>query len=158
MIDDRRRTLRAGGRFPGGDRLRAEAVERTIQRRVRVLQENLFANARPLRGRRTRPWRAELSANYREPSPKISYRGAFSHQFRRVYLPLITAMLVGWLVHIWAFSSDETFLESAALPGIDGVAVVAAVAVYYGALLVMAVSLSSKERGESGGADHGGLE
>ena len=127
--------------------------------RVRVLQENLFANALdPSEGVEQDAWRAELSRDYRDPAPNISYRGAFSHRLRRVYLPLMSAMLLGWIFHIWAFNPDEPFLESAGLPGIDGSIVVAAVAVYYGALLVLAIPLSEKERGESGAADHGDLE
>ncbi|MFC4437184.1 MULTISPECIES: DUF2270 domain-containing protein [Natrialbaceae] len=127
--------------------------------RVRMLQENLFANALdPSEGVERDAWRAELSGDYRNPTPNISYRGAFSHRLRRVYLPLMTAMLVGWVFHIWAFNPDESFLESASLPGIDGVYVVVAVAVYYVTLLVLAVPLSRKERGESGAADHGDLE
>ena len=127
--------------------------------RVRVLQENLFANALdPSAGVERDAWRKELSEDYRDPSRNISYRGAFSHRLRRVYLPLITAMLVGWLFHIWAFNPDETLLESASLPGIDGAVVVAAVGVYYGSLLLLAIPLSAKERGESGEAEHGDLE
>ncbi|WP_306057400.1 DUF2270 domain-containing protein [Natronococcus wangiae] len=127
--------------------------------RVRVLQENLFANAlNPSEGVERDAWRAELSRDYRDPTPNISYRGAFSHRLRRVYLPLMTAMLFGWIFHLWAFNPNEPFLESASLPGIDGVYVVVAVAVYHAALLGLAVPLSSKERGESGAADHGKLE
>lgn len=127
--------------------------------RVRVLQENLFANALdPSAGVERRAWRRELSEDYRNPTTNISYRGAFSHRLRRVYLPLITAMLVGWLFHLWAFSPDESFPASAAVPGIDGQVVAAAVGVYYLALLVFAIPLSDKERGESGAADHGDLE
>ena len=127
--------------------------------RVRVIQENLFANALdPSQGVEHDAWRAELSRDYREPERKISYRGAFSHRLRRVYLPLITAMLVGWVFHVWAFNPDETFLEGASLPGVSGVVVTAAVGLYYVILLVLAVPLSEKERGESGEADHGDID
>ena len=127
--------------------------------RVRVLQENLFANALdPSAGVEHRAWRETLSEDYRNPSPNIGYRGAFSHRLRRVYLPLITAILVGWLFHLRAFSPDESFPASAAVPGIDGTVVAATVGVYYLALIVLAVPLSDKERGESGAADHGDLE
>lgn len=127
--------------------------------RVRVLQENRFANALdPSEGVEQRAWREELGEDYRDPTTNIGYRGAFSHRLRRVYLPLITAMLVGWLFHLWAFRPDEPFPESAALPGIDGALVAATVGVYYVVLLLLAVPLSDKERGESGAADHGDLE
>ncbi|AEH37511.1 DUF2270 domain-containing protein [Halopiger xanaduensis] len=127
--------------------------------RVRVLQENLFANALdPSAGVERSAWRAELSEDYRNPTPHISYRGAFSHRLRRVYLPLISAMLASWVFHLWAFNPDTPFPESAALPGVDGTVIAAVVGCYYLALLVLAVPLSDKERGESGAADHGDLE
>ena len=127
--------------------------------RVRVLQENLFANALdPSQGVEHDEWRETLSRDYRNPSPNISYRGAFSHRLRRVYLPLLGGMGLAWLFHLWAFNPDEPFPESAALPGIDGTLVASVVAVYYLVLLVFAIPLSAKERGESGAADHGDLE
>ncbi|NGM71471.1 DUF2270 domain-containing protein [Natronolimnobius sp. AArcel1] len=127
--------------------------------RVRVLQENLFANALdPSAGIEQDAWRADLSEDYRDPDPKLSYRAAFSHRLRRVYLPLMSAVLIGWVFHIWAFNPDEPFLESAGLPGVSGIVVVAAVALYFIALLVLAIPHSAKERGESGEAEHGDLE
>lgn len=127
--------------------------------RVRSLQENLFANALdPSQGVEHDTWRAQLSRDYRDPEPKIGYREALAHRLRRVYLPLISAMLVGWLFHLWAFSPDEPFPESAGLPGIPGSIVVTVVAIYFGALLIVAIPLSSKGRGESGAADHGELD
>ena len=127
--------------------------------RVRVLQENLFANALdPSQGVESDAWRAELSADYRDPEQKISYRGALGHRLRRVYLPLMGAMLLGWLFHLWAFAPDEPLLESAALPGISGTAVVGAVGIYCAVLLVLAIPIGTKERGESGAAEHGDLE
>ncbi|ELY61225.1 DUF2270 domain-containing protein [Natronolimnohabitans innermongolicus] len=127
--------------------------------RVRVLQENLFANALdPSKGIEQDAWRAELSADYRDPAPKLGYRAAFSHRLRRVYLPLMSAVLLGWVFHVWAFNPDDSFLEAAALPGIDGRIVVGAVAAYFVALLVLAVPHSSKERGESGSAEHADID
>ena len=126
--------------------------------RVRVLQENLFANALdPSQGVEHDGWRAELSRDYRDPSPNITYRGAFSHRLRRVYLPLMTAVLFAWLFHLWALNPDDTFFESASLPGISGTLVVTAVALYFVLMLVVAIPLSAKERGESGEAEHGDI-
>lgn len=127
--------------------------------RVRSLQKNLFANALdPSQGVEHDRWRAHLSRDYRDPEPKISYRGAFAHRLRRVYLPLLSAMLLAWLFHLWAFDPENPILESASLPGIDGATVVAVVVAYYLTLVVLAVPWTSKERGESGEADHGELE
>lgn len=127
--------------------------------RVRSLQENLFANALdPSQGVEEERWRAELSRDYRDPVPKIRYREALSHRARRVYLPLIAAMLVGWIFHLWAFAPEDPFIESAGLPGIDGQFVLTTVAVYFTILLIIAIPQSRKGRGESGAADHGALE
>ncbi len=83
--------------------------------RVRVLQENLFANALdPSQGVEHDAWRAELSRDYREPSPKISYRGAFSHRLRRVYLPLLGVMGLAWI--FTSGRSTRTIPSSRALP------------------------------------------
>ena len=127
--------------------------------RVRSLQENLFANALdPSEGIESDRWREELSRDYRDPAPKISYREALAHRLRRVYLPLISAMLLGWVFHLWAFTPDEPFLESAALPGVSGTLVVIVVAAYYVVMVLAALPFSSKGRGESGAADHGSLD
>lgn len=127
--------------------------------RIRSLQENLFANALdPSQGVEHEAWRAHLSADYRDPEPKIGYREALAHRLRRVYLLLITAMLATWAFHLWTFNPDAPFLESAALPGVPGAAVVGIVAAYYLALLLLAVPLSSKGMGESGPADHGEMD
>lgn len=127
--------------------------------RVRSLQENFFANALdPSQGIEESAWRADLSTDYRNPDPKISYREALAHRLRRVYLPLISSMLLAWLFHLWALTSDEPFVESAGLPGVPGTAVLLAVGAFYVILVVLAIPLSSKGRGEAGGADHGDLE
>lgn len=127
--------------------------------RVRSLQENLFANALdPSQGIEHDAWREQLSEDYRDPEPKIGYRGALAHRLRRVYLPLIGAMLLAWLFHLWAFNPDEPFPESAGLPGAPGAAVAAVVGTYLLALLLLAIPLSPKGRGEAGAADHGELE
>lgn len=65
--------------------------------RVRALHENLFGNALdPSLGIEHDAWRAELSVDYRDPRPQMSYRTAVSRRLRWVYFPL----LVGWLFHL----------------------------------------------------------
>ena len=127
--------------------------------RVRSLQENLFANALdPSQGVEHDAWREQLSQDYRDPEPKISYRGALAHRLRRVYLPVLAAMAAAWIFHVWAFNPDEPFLESAGLPGVSGTVVVAILVIYFLALALAAIPLSPKGRGESSAADHGELE
>jgi len=127
--------------------------------RVRSLQVNLFADALdPSQGVEQDAWRESLSQDYRDPKPKISYRGALAHRLRRVYLPLLSAMALAWLFHLWAFQPGTPFFESASLPGISGTLVVSVLAAYFCVLFVLAIPLSSKGRGESGAAEHGELD
>ncbi|WP_293029570.1 hypothetical protein [Natronococcus sp.] len=53
---------------------------------------------------------------------------------------------------------DGIQFEGAALLDVDGTVVTAAIGLYYAISLVLAVPLSSKERGESGEADHAGID
>jgi len=62
--------------------------------RVRLLQENLFANALdPSQDVERKDWRAELSADFRVPTVKVSLREALDNRLRRVYLPLLGILL-----------------------------------------------------------------
>ena len=127
--------------------------------RVRTLQENLFATALdPSEGVEHEDWREQLSRDYRDPGPKVSHLGALGHRLRRVYLPLLGAMVFAWLLHLWAFNPDESLLESATLPGIPGWIVVAIVAGYSVALVLLAFPLSPTPAGEPGSGDPGDLE
>lgn len=126
--------------------------------RVRMLQENLFANALdPSAGVEHDDWREALSHSYRDPEPKVSYRGAIGHRLRRVYLPLLGAMLFAWILHRWAFAPGETLLERAALPGIPGTVVIVAVTVYFLVLCALAGPLSPSLPTEAGVGDHGDI-
>jgi len=69
--------------------------------RVRSMQENLFANALdPADGVEQRDWRRQLSGDYRDPDIRTSLRSALAHRLRRVYLPLLSALLFAWLFRL----------------------------------------------------------
>jgi len=126
--------------------------------RVRVIQENLFANALdPSQGIEHEAWRSTLSEDYRDPETKLSFRAAVSHRLRRVYLPLMGAMGVGWWFHRLAFAPGESVFERAAVPGLAGWVVVGLVVVYFLALILLAIPHDTSERGEASEADHGDL-
>lgn len=107
--------------------------------RVRLLEEDVFANALDPRGADHPEWRELLSADLREPSLKISVREAAGRRLRRVYLPLFGVLLAAWVVRITAFAGAGTGLPDAAAVGtISGTAVLAAV----GALTVAGAALA----------------
>lgn len=127
--------------------------------RVRMLQENLFANALdPSEGVEHDRWRETLSADYRDPQPNLSYRQAVGHRLRRVYLLLLGTIQGSWLFHLWAFEPDVGLRESASVPGISGDLILGALGVYWLVLFVLAVPYTVRERGETSDADVGDLE
>lgn len=107
--------------------------------RVRMIQENLIANALdPTEGVEHRDWRVKLSQDYRTPTVKISLLEAFRNRIRRVYLALLGVLLAAWVVRITAFSPRTDWVSSAAIERIPGAVVVVAVVAFYAALLALA--------------------
>ncbi|WP_336330319.1 DUF2270 domain-containing protein [Haloarcula sp. CGMCC 1.2071] len=107
--------------------------------RVRLLQENLFANALdPSEGVESHDWRVELSRDYRKPTLKVSFAEALENRIKRVYLALLGVLLVAWVFRISAFAPRQDWLTTASIGRIPGIAVVAVVGVFYVALLSVA--------------------
>ncbi|MCU4742006.1 DUF2270 domain-containing protein [Halobacteria archaeon AArc-m2/3/4] len=106
--------------------------------RVRLLQENLLANALdPTTSTEHEDWRTELSEDYRTPTLKISRLEALSNRLRRIYLSLLTLLVFAWVFRITAFVSAEQWLETAAIANVPGSVTVTALALFYvGTLLV----------------------
>ncbi|USZ76006.1 DUF2270 domain-containing protein [Halorussus vallis] len=62
--------------------------------RIRLLQQNLFANALdPSQGVEHPNWRAELSEDYRTPTLKVTLGEALANRLRRIYLALLGVLL-----------------------------------------------------------------
>ncbi|EMA46860.1 hypothetical protein C448_05693 [Halococcus morrhuae DSM 1307] len=100
--------------------------------RVRLMQENVFANALDASKDVSDPhWRRELSEDYRQPKIKISFEEALAHRLRRVYLPLMTVLLVAWLVRITAFTQAAEWPASAAIGAIPGIIVSGVVVAFF---------------------------
>lgn len=108
--------------------------------RVRLFQQNLLADALdPSAGVEHEDWRRKLSRDYRTPTLKVSTWEARANRLRRIYLPLLAVLLVAWLFRITAFSPNESPLVTASIATVPGIVVVAAIALYYAAAIVIAV-------------------
>ncbi len=107
--------------------------------RVRLLQENLFANVLdPTRGVESEDWRVQLSDDYRRPTVKVSLAEALANRLKRVYLALLSVLLVAWVFRITVFAPREDWLTTAAIARLPGIVVLSAVVAFYAALLVVA--------------------
>ena len=105
--------------------------------RVRSMQENLFAEALdPSRDVEHRDWRRQLSDDYRDPSPKTSLPSALAHRLRRVYLPLMTGLLLVWLLRLGG--EEESIVEAASVSGTPGWIVFGGVVAGYVCLFAIA--------------------
>lgn len=107
---------------------------------VRVLEENLFANALEPSGAEDEAWRPRLARELRDPSYKVPLREALARRLRRVYLPLLSILLVAWLVRLTILADPPaSMVDAAAIWAVPGFVVVGIVAVFYGALVVLAL-------------------
>ncbi len=109
-------------------RFRGYIVWRT---RVRLLQENVWAqgldpSVEPLHG----DWREQLAEDYRHPTLKIGYEEALAHRLRRIYLPILTIVLLAWIIRTTALSQIG-LPGSAAIGGLPGSLVLVVVAGFY---------------------------
>lgn len=113
--------------------------------RVRLMQENLLANALdPSRGVEHEDWRRELGQDYRTPTMKVSIQEAIGNRLRRVYLALLVVLLAAWLFRITAFVPDEHWLTTATVATVPSVVVVAAVGLFY--VVVFTIALWPRDR------------
>lgn len=100
--------------------------------RVRLLQENLFANALdPSQGVEHRDWRRKLSNDFRNPALKTPYVEAVSRRLRRVYLALLVVLLAAWLFRLTAVKDNTAWITNASVGIIPGSVVVGAVCLFY---------------------------
>lgn len=100
--------------------------------RVRKLQCNVWAPALDPNTEILEPeWRQRLSADYCEPTIKISTEEAIAHRLRRIYVPLFTVLLGAWVVRVTAFAG-ENWPASASVGQITGLAVSVVVLAGYG--------------------------
>nr|WP_240148810.1 DUF2270 domain-containing protein [Halorubellus sp. JP-L1] len=125
--------------------------------RVRLFQQNLLADALdPTAGVEHEDWRGKLGRDYRIPTLKVSIWEAIANRLRRIYLPLLSVLLVAWLFRITTFAPDESPLATAAITVVPGIVVVVAVALFYLAAIGIAVWPRDREaKGEFRAGDPG---
>ena len=125
--------------------------------RIRMIQENLFANALdPSQGVEHRNWRAELSEDYRTPTLKVSLGEALANRLQRVYLALLSVLLIAWIFRITAFTPGQNWLTTAAVAIIPGSVIVGVVLVFYVAAL--GIAFWPRERHAKGEFQEGDTE
>ncbi|MCU4750509.1 DUF2270 domain-containing protein [Halobacteria archaeon AArc-curdl1] len=104
--------------------------------RVRLVEENIFANAADPEGVVHERWRTMLAEDLREPTIKVPFLEALVRRLRRVYFPMITIIVASWLFRVAVFGpTDIGVLEAAAIDPIPGSVVIGGVLLFY---LVMA--------------------
>jgi len=107
--------------------------------RVRIIEENVFANALDPAGVEQTRWRELLSEDMRQPTIKTPALEALSRRLRRVYFPLFSVLIGAWVVRLAVFTESAGVVETAAIGTIPGWIVIVVVAVYYLFLIVVAV-------------------
>lgn len=113
--------------------------------RVRIIEENVYANAADPSGVVHEEWREMLADDLRTPEIKVPFLEALSRRLKRVYLHLLTIIVISWVLRIWLFApEDVTVIEEAAIAWIPGMLVIAGVTVFY--LLMLAVTVWPTDR------------
>jgi uncharacterized membrane protein len=117
--------------------------------RVRLLEENVFANALDPEGVEQSNWRKLLSEDLREPTIKTPAIEAMSRRLRRVYAPLLSVLIAAWVVRLTVFTPPGSgVVATAAVGAIPGAFVLALVAAFY--LVVLALTLRRAPRQAKG--------
>jgi uncharacterized membrane protein len=107
--------------------------------RVRLIEENVFADALDPAGAEPTDWRARLGSDLRRPSVKITLVEALARRLRRIYLALMTSLLVAWVVRVALLADGPSaWVATAGLGLVPGSVVVGLVAVYYVVLVSLA--------------------
>ena len=109
--------------------------------RVRMLQEDLFANVYEPSGAEHDDWREQLSNDLCNPVLKMSFQQALTHRLRRIYSVLLLILLGTWIVRIALFESNAVWYQAASIAGVPGLIILAVVCGYY--LLLVWLALRS---------------
>lgn len=108
--------------------------------RVRLLEENIFANALHPIGTEQIPWRRLLSEDLRNPRIKMSLFESLVRRLQRIYFSLLTVLLVAWVLRITVFAESGTSIfENAAIGNVSGAVVLIIVGTIYGTVLILLV-------------------
>ena len=106
--------------------------------RVRLLEENVFANALDPEGVEQPNWRELLSEDLREPAVKTPLFEAVSRRLQRVYFALISVLVGSWVVRLTVFAeSSVEVVETATVGRISGGVILAGIGLYYAVVLAL---------------------
>jgi len=106
--------------------------------RVRVLQQDLFAQMYSPDPSAESDWRTELGDELRNPRFEMSFQQALTHRLRRSYLALLLILLAAWIARITVFEASEPWRQTASILTIPGEVVTAVVVVFYVAVIAVA--------------------
>lgn len=124
--------------------------------RIRLLQENLFANAFDPAGVEHPNWREELSEDLRSPTYKVSSIEALSRRLRRVYALLFFILGVAWIGKVTLFTPEAQWTEAAEIPGFHGLAVAVGLLTFYLVVAILALwPIDRRAKGEVYGQEPG---
>jgi uncharacterized membrane protein len=111
------------------------------RQRVQLIEASFYPEV--LRGRVDQGWVDALLKDLRTPGLPVSARGALGWRLRRNYLWIFGAVLAAWLLKIdmaaGAGLSPGLFWQQATVGSVPGWLVVAAVVLFYGWLIALAV-------------------
>ena len=106
--------------------------------RVRILEQNVLANALDPQGVEQSSWRKLLSEDLRRPTIKTPVTEAVARRLRRVYLPLLSVLGAAWLIRLTAFAPTSTgIVGTAAVGAVPGTVVLLVVGLGYSGLFVL---------------------
>jgi len=124
--------------------------------RVRVLEENLFANLLDPEEAPLDEWRPELATDLRRPTVKVGYWEALSRRLQKVYFPLYLLLGVAWVFRITLYTPRESWAQTASLPGLPGELVLASVVVFFAGVTALTFwPRERRARGEFHGEEPG---
>ncbi len=106
--------------------------------RVRLLEENVFANALEPVGVEQSNWRELLSEDLREPTLKTPTMEAVARRLRRVYFPLLSILGGAWGIRLTVFTPPPSgVVRTAAVGRIPGEVILLIVGLVYGSALLL---------------------
>jgi uncharacterized membrane protein len=113
-----------------------------LNQRVRLMEVGFFGPM--LDGERRQEWKAWMLASLCHPHWTITTWQALSVRLRRVYVWLIGAIYLGWMVKL---ETQPSVVEAARVGRLPGIAVLAIAAVLLAALVVLSMRFRIREEG-----------
>lgn len=106
--------------------------------RVRIMQEDLYAEMYSPEPSGDADWQTKLSEGLRDPGFQMPLQEALTHRLRRSYLALLFLLLAAWIARITVFEATEPWQVTASVLFIPGEIVLTIVGSFYGVLVLIA--------------------